>query len=158
MSEQPFFLTVAGIAMSFIGFAGLMNALRRGDRWEPMELYQLRVIVVYAVATLFGALLTIPAVGFFGAGDAVRSLGLLMTVVSVALGLGNMRGEMRYGRGAVTRPIRTAFTVISVLGFGALLGTAITAAVPLYELSLILMLAIPAGTFVYVIARIDRTS
>ena len=29
MIDEAFFLTVAGVAMSFAGFAGLMNALRR---------------------------------------------------------------------------------------------------------------------------------
>ena len=37
MIDESFFLTVAGIAMSFAGFAGLMNTLRRrGETWEPM--------------------------------------------------------------------------------------------------------------------------
>ena len=58
-----FFLTVAGIGMSFAGFAGLMNSLRRrGETWTPMDLYQLRIIVAYAIATLFGSLATIPFV------------------------------------------------------------------------------------------------
>ena len=53
MIDESFFLTVAGIAMSFAGFAGLMNTLRRrGDAWAPMELYQLRIIVAYAITTL----------------------------------------------------------------------------------------------------------
>ena len=52
--DEAFFLTVAGIAMSFAGFAGLMNALRRrGESWAPIELYQLRIIVAYAITTLF---------------------------------------------------------------------------------------------------------
>ena len=52
MIDEAFFLTVAGIAMSFAGFAGLMNALRRrGESWAPMELYQLRIIVAYAITT-----------------------------------------------------------------------------------------------------------
>ena len=55
MVDESFFLTVAGIAMSFAGFAGLMNTLRRrGETWAPMELYQLRIIVAYAITTLFG--------------------------------------------------------------------------------------------------------
>lgn len=58
--DEAFFLTVAGLAMSFAGFAGLMNALRRrGETWEPMELYQLRTIVAYAITTLFGSLLVV---------------------------------------------------------------------------------------------------
>jgi hypothetical protein len=58
--DEAFFLTVAGIAMRFAGFAGLMNALRRrGESWAPIELYQLRIIVAYAITTLFGSLSTL---------------------------------------------------------------------------------------------------
>jgi len=36
-------------SMSFAGFAGLMNTLRRrGDGWVPMDLYQLRIVYVVA--------------------------------------------------------------------------------------------------------------
>ena len=85
--DSSFFLTVAGIAMSFAGFAGLMNALRRGgDAWAPMDLYQLRIIVAYAIATLFGSLSTTPFVGLFGPRAGLQWLGLMMLVVSVAIG------------------------------------------------------------------------
>lgn len=37
MVDESFFLTVAGIGMSFAGLAGLMNTLRRrGEAWAPM--------------------------------------------------------------------------------------------------------------------------
>ena len=119
MLDEGFFLTIAGLAMSFAGFAGLMNALRRrGETWEPMELYQLRIIVAYAIATLFGSVLVVPFVELFGQHDGVQWLGALMLI--------------------------------------ALVGTVITGAPALYRLALILMLAMPAGTFVYVVARINR--
>ncbi len=132
--DESFFLTVAGIAMSFAGFAGLMNALRsRGESWAPIELYQLRIIVAYAITTLFGALSTF------------------------ALGLGNMLSDMRLGHGTpIPTRVRATFTTITVLGVIALLGTAISGALPVYRIALILMLAMPAGTFVYVVARIKR--
>ena len=76
MIDESFFLTVAGIAMSFAGFAGLMNTLRRrGETWAPMDLYQLRIIVAYAIATLFGALSTIPFVELFGLREGLQALG-----------------------------------------------------------------------------------
>src|SRR5437870_13902537 len=90
--DEAFFLTVAGLAMSFAGFAGLMNALRRrGETWEPMELYQLRIIVAYAITTLFGSLLVVPFVEMLGQHDGVQWLGALMLIASFALGVGNMR-------------------------------------------------------------------
>jgi len=156
--DEGFFLTVAGLAMSFAGFAGLMNALRRrGETWEPMELYQLRIIVAYAITTLFGSLLVVPFVEMLGQHDGVQWLGALMLVASLALGLGNMRSDIRGGHGVVlSTRVRATFTTITVVGLIALGGTVITGAPALYRLALILMLAMPAGTFAYVVARINR--
>lgn len=158
MIDGAFFLTVAGIAMSFAGFAGLMNTLRRrGEGWAPMELYQLRIIVAYAIATLFGSLSTIPFVGLFGEREGVQWLGLVMIIVSSALGVGNMLGDIRLGRGTAVRTrVRAVFATITILGQIAFVGTAVTGALPLYQVALILMLAMPAGTFVYVVSRIER--
>ena len=158
MLDEGFFLTVAGLAMSFAGFAGLMNALRRrGETWEPMELYQLRIIVAYAITTLFGSVLVVPFVEVLGQHDGVQWLGALMLVASLALGLGNMRSDIRGGHGVVlSTRVRATFTTITVVGLIALGGTVITGAPALYRLALILMLAMPAGTFAYVVARINR--
>ena len=158
MIDQAFFLAVAGIAMSFAGFAGLMNALRRrGESWAPIELYQLRIIVAYAITTLFGSLSTIPFVELFGQREGVQWLALVMLIVSSVLGIGDMVSDIRGGHGTTlpTR-VRATFTTITILGLVAFLGTAITGALPLYRVALILMLGMPAGTFVYVVARLER--
>jgi hypothetical protein len=156
--DESFFFTMAGLAMSFVGFTGLMNALRRrGDAWTKMELYQLRIVVAYAIATLFGSLLTIPFVELLGPHDGVQWLALVMLLVSGALAVGNLLADIRQGHGIVLpRRVRVIFTTITVLGLLALLGTAIAGAPALYRVALILMLAMPAGTFAYVVVRIDR--
>jgi len=48
------------------------------------------------------------------------------------------------------------FATITILGAAAFLGTAATGVLELYQIALILMLAMPAGTFVYVVMRINR--
>jgi len=156
--DDSFFLTVAGIAMSFVGFTGLMNAFRRGgDAWAPMDLYQMRIIVAYAIATLFGSLSTVPFVGLFGLRAGLQWLGLMMLVVSVAIGIGNMLSDIRGAHGVVLRTrVRLVFTTITILGNLAFIATAATGVVELYQLALILTLAMPAGTFVYVVMRINR--
>ena len=130
MLNEGFFLTIAGLAMSFAGFAGLMNALRRpGETWEVMALYQLRIIVAYAITTLFGALLVVPFVELFGQHDGVQSLGALMLIAASALGIGNMRSDLRGGHGTVlSTRVRATFTAITVVGLLALVGTVITGA------------------------------
>src|SRR5437867_4740882 len=144
--------------MSFAGFAGLMNALRRrGETWEPMELYQLRIIVAYAITTLFASLLVVPFVELFGQHDGVQWLSALMLIASSALGLGNMRSDISGAHGTVlSTRVRATFTTITVVGLIALVGTVITGAPALYRLALLLMLAMPPGTFAYVVARINR--
>jgi hypothetical protein len=42
-----------------------------------MELYQLRIIVAYAIATLFGSLLTFPFLEFFGTRQGLQWLGVV---------------------------------------------------------------------------------
>src|SRR5438094_9203732 len=114
--------------MSFAGFAGLMNALRRhGETWEPMELYQLRIIVAYAITTLFGSLLVVPFVEMLGQHDGVQWLGALMLIASSALGVGNMSRDIRRGHGTVLRTRGPAnFITITDVGHSALVGTTLT--------------------------------
>ena len=158
MIDNSFFLAVAGIAMSFAGFAGLINALpRRGETWAPIELYQLRIIVAYAITTLIGSLLTIPFVELFGQRDGVQWVGSVMLIASTALAIGNIVSDIRQGHGTPIRTrVRATFATITIVGLVAFLGTAMTGALALYQLALILMLAMPAGTFVYEVARIEH--
>ena len=156
--DNGFFLTMAGLSMSFVGFTGLMQALRRaGDTWAAIELFQLRLIVAYAIATMFGALLVVPSVELFGTHSGFQWLGAVMLLVGVGLAASNIASDLRQGHGVVlaTR-VRALFTAISALGLIALLGTALTGAPAVYGVALILLLAMPAGTFAYVVSRIGR--
>src|SRR5207302_9302843 len=104
--------------MSFAGFAGLMNALRRrGETWEPLELYQLRIIVAYAITTLFGSLLVVPFVEMLGQHDGVHWLEALMLIASFARGVGNIRSDIRCGHGTVVRT-RVRITVQTISSGG----------------------------------------
>ena len=157
MPDQGFFLTIAGIAMSFAGFTGLLNAFRGGTAWNPMLLYQLKLIVAYAVATLFAALSIVPLAAIFGVHDAVVALGIALTIAHVGLGLWSMRGDMRLDRGiAASTPVRAAFTLLGVIAILGALAAALSGAAAAYQVALPLALANPAGTFVYVISRLDR--
>src|SRR5437660_657998 len=113
--------------------------------------------VEYAITTLFGSLSTIPFVELFGQREGVQWLGGVMLLASFGLGIANMLSDIRGGHGT-TLPsrVRATFTTITILGLLLFLGTAISGALPLYRVALILMLAMPAGTFVYVVARLER--
>lgn len=67
-----------------------------------------------------------------------------------------MRSDISGGHGTVlSTPVRATCTTITVVGLIALVGRVITGAPALYCLALVLMLATPAGTFAYVVARIN---
>jgi hypothetical protein len=73
-------------------------------------------------------------------------LGLAMVIVSSALGVGNMLGDIRLGRGTAVRTrARAVFAAITILGLVTFLGTAVTGSLALYQVALILVLAMPAG-------------
>ena len=57
---------------------------------------------------------------------------------------------------ALRTRVRTVFTTITILGALAFIAAAGTGVVELYQLALILTLAMPAGTFVYVVIWINR--
>jgi hypothetical protein len=80
-----------------------------------------------------------------------------MFIVSFALGLGSLVSDIRQGHGIVlpTR-VRATFTAIAILGLLALVATALTGAPGIYRIALVFLFAMPAGTFAYVVVRINR--
>lgn len=154
--DASFFYAVAGISMSFVGFTGLINALRpRRDAWQPIEILHLNVTVLYAFATLFAALGAIPLAGLVGQVDALRSLGAAMLVVSVGLGIYQFARDRALGPTAgVPTPLRATFALLIALQSLLFLGAALMSSAPVYEVGLVLMLAIPALAFGYVLAQL----
>lgn len=156
MTDASFFYAIAGISMSFVGFTGLINALRRrGEAWQPVELLHLNVTVVYAFATLFAALSAVPLAGLLGPANALRSLGTTMLAVSVGLGVYQFVRDRALGPTAgVPTPLRATFALVIALQSLLFLGAALTADPPTYEIALVLMLAIPAVAFGYVLTQL----
>ena len=60
MPGQPFLLTLAGLALSVAGFAGLMAAFRREAQWSATDLWRLRGIVRLSFLLMFLALVPMP--------------------------------------------------------------------------------------------------
>lgn len=156
MSDASFFYAVTGISMSFVGFTGLINALRpRGEAWRPLELLHLNVTVLYAFATLFAALSAVPLAGLLGQADALRSLGTAMLVVTIGLGIYQLARDraLRPASGVPT-PLRAIFALAITSQSLLFLGTALTAHPSTYQIALVLMLAIPALAFGYVLTQL----
>ena len=60
MTDQFYFATLAGIALSAAGFAGLVTALRRDGQWSRSDLWRLRNIVQSSLMIVVVSLLPVP--------------------------------------------------------------------------------------------------
>lgn len=77
LTGQFFFLTLAGLALSMAGFAGLVGAFRQGDTWTKTTVWRLRNIVRLAFIAMF--LCLAPVVLYTLSGDeafAIRATAL----------------------------------------------------------------------------------
>ena len=80
----------------------------------------------------------------------------MMVVLSLGMAFGTCEATSAQGAADISTPVRAAFTALSLLGTFALVLASLTGVLQVFELALVLMLSIPAGTFVYVVWRIDR--
>lgn len=60
MSFQFFYLSIAGLALSVAGFAGLVTAFRHDDGWTRAGLWRLRNIVRLSISLVLIALVPFP--------------------------------------------------------------------------------------------------
>lgn len=60
MSFQFFYLSIAGLALSVAGFAGLVTAFRHDEGWTRTTLWRLRNIVRLSILLVLTALLPFP--------------------------------------------------------------------------------------------------
>ena len=158
VSDTGILTTLAAISMSFAGFAGLIITLRgRGaDGWGAFELFQLNIVLIYAFATLFGSLGVIVVAGIIGDEWTLRLGAALLFAVALAMGL-RQRSRIRVINPG--QPFRDAFPFIA-FGYAQMLTFLIVVAFPrlqLFELGLLLMLAVPALVFRYVLRLLGST-
>jgi hypothetical protein len=83
MTEALYFTTLAGIALSVAGFAGLVTALRQDGRWSRTELWRLRNIVRASLTLVVVALLPSPIYRAVGADEplTIRILSALLVII-----------------------------------------------------------------------------
>ena len=162
MSNPTFFYALAGISMSFVGFATLFLALRRhGAEWHPEEVGQLNGIVLFGLLTLFSALLVVPLSSLTAESTVVRvmSAALLVLVVymhQVRVGTAWLKwSQIRAYASRREQVIDCApFACVAVAEQALLLVNVIAPRQEVYELALIAMLATPALIFVVVVTHL----
>lgn len=82
MSNPALFYAIAGISMSFAGFAGLYVALRPHDAaWEAYEVGQVSTIILSGLTALFGSLLIVPLADLIDEFAALRAMSVALLVV-----------------------------------------------------------------------------
>ena len=166
VSYPALFYAIAGVSMSFAGFAGLYLALRPHDAaWKAYEVAQVNAIILYALTSLFGALLLLPLADLIGESLALR---LMSAGVLVVVFYGHqIRAETSWTRWPRVRHdlSRRAliiemvpFVLVAVADQALLLANLVAPTVGLYQLALIMILGTPALVFVLVVSRFGSSA
>ena len=152
MRDQFFFLSVAGLALSVAGFAGLVSAFRGRDRgWTRTELWRLRTIARLSFVLVFLALLPWPLYALTG------DEALVIRIVSGLIILAHLFGiiEPRFDRpnwpGRTWLPnaiVHLVVVLVSVVNLAA-------AQTGLLELALMLRLIHPINLFLVVLRSFE---
>jgi hypothetical protein len=145
VAAQPFFFTIAGMALSVAGFAGLMGALRGSDAWTEVELWRFRGIVTLSFVCMFLALLPAPLFLLLRDEATTVAVSSLITASVYAFdALVALRDRARYG----WAPWIVAYLVMDTLLGALLLANVVLALTPVLMLVLLVRLAHPVGLFV----------
>jgi len=154
---------IAGIAMSFAGFAGMLLAVRPKDSpWHLAEIGQVNAIVGYALTALFGALVVVPLSLLLDVPTAIRitAAGALV----IAIYQHEFRAQTAWTRWhrleRLSRRVWIieggAFMVLAIVEQVLLLANVLQPSQELYELALVTMLGTPALIFLVVISQVGR--
>ena len=165
MSNPALFYAIAGVSMSFAGFAGVYLALRpEGAEWKAYEGAQLSTIILYGLTTLFGALLIVPLADEIGESPALRVMSAALLVV--AFYGHQFRAGTSWTRWPKLRDdlsrrellIEMApFVLVALADQALLLANVIAPSEGLYQLALVAILATPALVFVTVVTRLGSS-
>jgi hypothetical protein len=161
VTNAALFYAIAGVSMSFAGFAGLYLALRPQDaEWKAYEGAQISTIILYGLTTLFGALLIVPLADEIGEDPALRvmSAGLLV-VAFYGHQLGARTSWTRWPklRDDLSRRAllieMVPFVLVAFADQALLVANLVAPSEGLYQLALVAILATPALVFVTVVSR-----
>ena len=161
MSNAALFYAIAAVSTSFAGFAGLYLALRPpGAAWKEYEVVQVGTIIVFALTSLFGALLIVPLADLLSESAALRLMSAALFVV-VFYGHQIRRGtswthwpRVRHDlTGRALRVEMAPFVLAAVADQALLLACVVAPSESLYQLALACILATPALVFMTVVSH-----
>jgi len=150
---------IAGVAMSFVGFTGLLITWRGGPghgEFDEFELFQLMSVVVVGLTVLFGSLGVIVFADLLGPSAALRvtSVGLGVVDVGVVVWSSRRLSAMRIPD-HTSRESRL-FEAAGAAALIVFVACALAPGLPLFELGLLLFLALPALVFRFVLVQLAR--
>ncbi len=89
---QPFFTTIAGLAVSLAGFGAVIAWLRDDPSgWDPINLWRVKTIVRHALTIAFLCLLLVPIHTFTGNDEATLRIGSAIVVLFVVTDVWRIR-------------------------------------------------------------------
>jgi hypothetical protein len=146
--------SVAAPSASLAGLAGLVAALRRHDGLRTIDMYRLQEIVEFAFANVLIALSFVVLASAIGETSAaqVAGVGILAYLVVHTAGL-----YQRLGRVGLERRQRWMIVVLVIDGLAAVLAvaTAVTGSIEGVEALLIVLLARPMISFLFVLSSLE---
>lgn len=152
MRDAFFFLSVAGLALSVAGFAGIVSAFRNREQgWTRTELWRLRAIPRLSITLVFLALLPFPLYALTGDEALVVRVasGLVIVAYVAEMAAAAFDRASWPGRTWLVGAVGSAvFGLVSLVNL-------VVAQVGLLEIALLLLLLEPAALFVRVLGRFE---
>ena len=145
MNGQFYFTTLAGLALSVAGFAGLVTALRGGGRWSRNDLWRLRQIVGESITLVVLAVIPLP-IYYAVAGDEPLTIRIASALLALWLGRALVGTWRERGDWRDNRWIRQALLLVGVQ-FAAQAANVALAWLPLLMAGLLALLFHPMQLF-----------
>jgi hypothetical protein len=157
MEGQFFLTTIAGLAFSLAGFAGIIAALR-GDlhMWSPIDLWRVKTIVRVAFATATMALALIPVFDLTNDLRATVRVGAALLVIHE---LANIRRD--WSREPSIWPSDVGHKIVLAIFAGVGITQVVNlwfASLGLFEIALGLVLMFPASIFINFVTELGPSA
>ena len=156
---------IAGISMSFAGFAGLYMAfVPRDSGWGGRQRGQIMSIITFALTAMFSALTVVPLASLLGAETAIRAMSAVVLVVefySHQLRIGTAWTRWNRLESLNRRDfwiLGAPFALLAIVEQLLLVAAFLQASQDLYALALIAMLGGPGYVFTIVGAQIGMAA
>jgi hypothetical protein len=147
--------TIAGIGMSFAGFAGLIAALRpAAGQWRPIDIHMIQGTVITGLGVVILSLAPIPLADMFPSGLVLRAASVVLAGFFVVMAVRQSRSGQRIAPRGDRRGL--AFVVVAIPAVVVMPLAIYAGTLELYELALVVLLLVPAIVFSLVLRELGK--